>query len=64
MKYYKVKIDCVYDHKTGYTTVKNELLTEKEKDKRFPTLSAKCFTQIEANPNATYMFFGARFLVD
>lgn len=64
MKYYKVVKDNIHDPKTGYTTVNNELLTEKERFKHFPGLRDSVFTPVQVNKNKTYFFFGARFQME
>lgn len=60
MKFYKA-VKEVQDYKTFYETVLGELITEKERAKKFPTLSDKCFQAVEVSKNATYWLFGARF---
>ena len=59
MKYYKVKND-VYDHKSGYTAIADELVTETERKKRFSTISLKAFEVVEIPKNNTFMIFGVR----
>lgn len=60
MKYYRAKGEF-YDYTTGWTTVYGELLTEKERIKRFSNLRDSCFSVEEIKKTETYMFFGARF---
>lgn len=61
MKYYKVIIDGKHDYFTGYTTIYNELLTEKERNKKFRYLQDYCFEIVEVKKNKTFWSFGARF---
>ena len=61
MLYYKVLIGDKYDFFTGYTTVKNELLTPKEKNKKFRYLSDEYFTLVNVKRTNTYSMFGCRF---
>lgn len=60
MKYYKALTDK-HDYFTGYTTIKNELLTPKERNTRFRYLQDDIFTIVEISRKNTYMLFGARF---
>ena len=64
MKFYKVVRDNVYDYLTGYTTIKNELLTEKERARKFKAVSGSCFQPVEVSRKKTYWLFGARFEMD
>lgn len=61
MKYYKVVIGDKHDYFTGYTTVLNELLTQKERNTKFRYLQDECFKIVEVSRKKTYIFFGARF---
>lgn len=61
MKYFKALTDNVTDKKTGYFTVKNELITASERERNYPTLSDANFTQVEVSQKNVYFFFGARF---
>lgn len=61
MLFYKVVIGNVRDRKTGYETVKNELITEKELQKHFPIVPIDCFRIVNVSKKKTYWFFGARF---
>ena len=61
MKYYRVRKSDIYDPETGYTTIKNELLTEKERFKRFRGLSPLCFEIVDIKRGNIYTCFGARF---
>lgn len=63
MKYYKVVKPDMHDYFTGYTTVKDELLTSREKNRKFPHLFDDCFTEVEVSQKKIYWFFGARFEV-
>lgn len=64
MKYYKVIKGDIYDRKTQYTTIPNELLTPKERKKMFPSLSNSCFEETEVNKKNTWYGFGGRFKVE
>lgn len=61
MLFYKVIKGDKYDHFTGYTTVKNELVTQKERDTKFRYLTDDCFQPVNVSKKNTYWFFGARF---
>lgn len=61
MKYYKVLTDGKYDSKSGYTTIKHELLTECEYNRRFPSISNAHFQIVNVKRTNTYICFGARF---
>lgn len=61
MKYYKVVVDNKHDYFTGYTTIKNELLTEKERNTKFRYLMDDCFKIVEVSKKNIYWVFGARF---
>lgn len=61
MKYYKVVADNKHDYFTGYTTIKNELLTEKERNTKFRYLMDDCFKVVEVSKKNIYWSFGARF---
>lgn len=60
MKFYKA-IAEKHDYFTGYTTVINELITQKERDSKFRYLSDDCFIMVEVSKKKIYWFFGARF---
>ena len=60
MKYYKALTEK-HDYFTGWTTVKNELLTEREKNTRFPHLYEYFYKPVEVNKNKTFFSFGCRF---
>lgn len=61
MKFYKTVKDNVHDYFTGYTTVKNELLTEKERNSKFRYLTDDVFQVVEVSKKKTFWMFGARF---
>lgn len=61
MLYYKVIRGDVRDHFSGYTTIKNELLTPKERNKKFRYLSDDVFQTVEVSRKKTFFNFGARF---
>jgi hypothetical protein len=62
MKFYKVVREA-HDRKTFFDSYPGELLTERERRIKFPTLSDKCFDVVEVSKKATYWFFGCRFPV-
>ena len=61
MKFYKVVVDDKYDYFTGYTTIENELLTERERNTKFRYLQDDCFQVVEISKKKTFWCFGARF---
>lgn len=61
MKFYKVIVDGKHDYFTGYTTIKNELLTEKERNSKFRYLHDDIFQIVNVSKKATFWCFGARF---
>ena len=61
MKYYKVVNGDVYDRKTGYCTVLDELVTEKERMRYFPNISNDAFECVNISKSKIYFLFGARF---
>ena len=63
MKFYKA-IAEKHDYFTGYTTIMNELVTQKERDKKFRYLTDNCFVIVEVSKKKTYWFFGARFEIE
>lgn len=63
MKYYQV-LEEKHDYFAGWTTVKNELLTEKERNARFRYLSDEFFRPINVKRGRTYWCFGARFAME
>lgn len=60
MLYYKPKIEK-HDYFTGWTTIPGELLTEKERERRFRYLPDKIFEKVYVSKKRTYKMFGARF---
>lgn len=60
MTYYKALAEK-HDYFTGYTTVKNELITEKERNTRFRYLSDSVFQKVEVSKKKTFFMFGCRF---
>lgn len=60
IKYYRPKSDF-YDWKTGYTTIKGELLTDYERRQKFRNLPLSCFDCVEYNRNEIFKSFGVRF---
>ena len=63
MKFYKVVVGDKYDYFTGYTTIKNELLTERERNTKFRYLRDDVFQEVEVSKKKTFWSFGARFEV-
>lgn len=61
MKFYKVIRGDVRDHFSGYTTIENELLTEKERNRKFRYLHDSVFQEVEISRKKTFWNFGARF---
>ena len=64
MKYFKGVKGDVRDHFTGYTTVKNELLTPKERNRKFRYLSDDVFKEYYVSQRKIYWMFGCRFEVN
>lgn len=60
MKYYRALAEK-HDYFTGWTTVKNELITQRERDTRFRYLSDDVFEVVEISRKKTFFSFGARF---
>ena len=60
MLYYRSKNEY-YDYFTGNTTIKNELITKRERNTKYRYLSDNCFTKVECRKCDTYFSFGARF---
>lgn len=60
MLYYRARTDS-YDTVTKNYLVRNELLTESERKKKFPTRPDFLFKEIELPKTQTYWCFGARF---
>ena len=63
MKYLQV-LEEKHDYFTGWTTVKNELLTEKERNTRFRYLSDEFFRPVNVKRGHIYWMFGARFAME
>ena len=61
MKFYKVIKGDVYDRESGYTTVLEELVTEKERRKYFPSVKNDAFECVNISKSKIYFLFGARF---
>lgn len=61
MKYYKVVVGDKHDYFTGYTTVKGELLTTKEKNRKFRYLPDNYFQEYHVSQRKIYWMFGCRF---
>lgn len=61
MVYYKVIQDGKHDFFTGNTTIKNELLTERERHSKFRYLMDSVFKKVEISKRNTFKCFGARF---
>lgn len=64
MKYYKVIKADAYDKQTHYSTILGELLTERERNKYFPTLKSEIFECVNISKSKVYSCFGARFEVE
>ena len=60
MLFYKATKE-VHDYFTGYTTIKNELITQRERDTKFRYLKDSVFEVVEVSKKNTFWFFGARF---
>lgn len=60
MKYYRVRREA-HDWFTGWTAVKNELVTKKEKDTRFRYLNDSIFEEVEISKKKIFFNFGCRF---
>lgn len=60
MKYYRALAEK-HDYFTGWTTVKNELITQRERDTKFRYLSDDVFEIVEVSRKKTFFSFGARF---
>ena len=50
-----------YDHKSEFTFIENELLTEREFNIFCPSLSINLFTKVKVKKCDTYKCFGVRF---
>lgn len=60
MKFYKALREA-HDYFTGYTTVENELVTQRERDTKFRYLSDSVFEEVDVSKKKTFWNFGARF---
>lgn len=60
MKFYKVLAER-HDYFTGNTTVLGELVTQKERDRKYRYLSDDIFQEVEVSKKKTVWIFGARF---
>lgn len=60
MKYLKPIVER-HDYFTGWTTIPGELLTEKERNRRFRYLPDKIFETVYVSQKKTYKSFGCRF---
>lgn len=60
MKYYRAQTE-MYEPSTGWTLIRNELVTESERKKRFPTLPDFLFKEVEIPQWNTSIIFGIRF---
>lgn len=61
MLFYKVVKGDKYDYFNGYTTIKNELLTPRERNAKFRYLNDDVFEPVNISKRNTYWMFGARF---
>lgn len=59
MKYLKVKRDA-YDYFSKYGVVKDELITEKERNRLCPYIKEDIFEPVNINKNRTFFNFGVR----
>ena len=60
MKYYRA-IAEKHDYFTGNTTIKGELVTERERNTKFRYLGDDIFEPVEISKKKTFWSFGARF---
>lgn len=61
MKYFKVKVGNIYDNKSEYTTIENELCTLRERKNMYPSLPDRVFEKVSMPSSHTHFLFGARF---
>lgn len=61
MKFYKVVQGDKHDYFTGYTTILNELVTQRERDTKFRYLADDVFAVVDVSKKNTFWMFGARF---
>lgn len=50
----------IYDHKSAFTFIENELLTEEEFSVFCPSLNKSAFTKVNVKQSKTFTFFGVR----
>ena len=62
MKYY-MALEEKHDYFTGNTMVKNELLTEKERNTKFRYIMDDYFKVVNVSKRKTFRNFGCRFMV-
>lgn len=60
MKFYKATMEA-HDYFTGNTTIKDELVTQRERDTKFRYLSDSVFEEVDVSKKKTFWNFGARF---
>ena len=60
MKYYKAT-DDKHDYFTGWTTVKGELLTKRERDTKFRYVADRYFEEVDIPKSRIFTIFGCRF---
>ena len=60
MLFYKATKEA-HDYFTGNTTIKNELLTQAERDTKFRYLKDSVFEVVNISKKKTFWNFGARF---
>ena len=60
MIFYRVTRDA-YDYFTGNAAIKNELVTQRERDTKFRYLKDSVFEKVEVSKKKTFWNFGARF---
>lgn len=60
MLFYRANREA-HDYFTGWTTVENELVTQRERDIKFRYLKDDIFTPVEVSKKKTFWSFGARF---
>lgn len=63
MKFYRPTKE-VFDYTTGYTTIPGELVTEKERARKFKIVSDRVFEEVEVSKKKTYWSFGCRFAIE
>ena len=60
MKFYKI-LEEKHDYFTGNTAIKNELVTEKERNRNFRYIPDEYFKEVEVSKKKTFWNFGCRF---